>query len=68
MMTHVNFSRALIWGNVATTVACTSLFQLPAQSIQLADGTTYFANVPRLENAAPHLIVRGYLGRPITLP
>lgn len=50
-MTQINPSQALTWSGLASTVVLTSLVQLPAQSIQLADGTTYFANVPRLENA-----------------
>ena len=37
--------------SLAATLVCCSIVQNPAQSIQLADGTTYFANVPRLENA-----------------
>lgn len=37
--------------SLATTLVCCSIVQHSAQSIQLADGTTYFENVPRLENA-----------------
>lgn len=45
-------NQAVAWGaNLATTVLLGSLVQASAQAIELADGTTYFANVPRLENA-----------------
>lgn len=50
-MVQFSSRQILVWSSLASTVAFASLFQLPAQSIQLADGTTYFANVPRLENA-----------------
>lgn len=41
-----------MWGaSLAATLTCCSVVQYSANSIELADGTTYFANVPRLENA-----------------
>lgn len=45
-------SQACAWGaSLATTVLLGSLLQASAQAIELSDGTTYFTNVPRLENA-----------------
>lgn len=49
-MTQIIPSNPLVRVGFASTVALTLLLQTSVQSIQLADGTTYFANVPQLAN------------------
>ena len=50
-MTQILPPRTLVRDGLTSAVALFLLFQTSAQSIQLADGTTYFANVPRLAKA-----------------
>ena len=50
-MKQINRPQALLASGITSLLTFSSLSQMPAQSIQLKDGTTYFANVPRLEKA-----------------
>lgn len=50
-MKQINPPRAFLASGIASLLTLSSFSQMPAQSIQLEDGTTYFVNVPRLEKA-----------------